>query len=168
MAKKTENTEAMTTTETFDPNEVLAHIIKDDDGNYYVKDLKTGETGPACKLCDANDKTIVLTKNSSNRKWANRAKADEAIAKDGYFPLCYKESKHFGPIGTKMPNDKLIQYLPEELQAEYKAIIDRAIAAREADKAKPMTDIEKAQAKIAKAQAALDKLLAQAAGTDKE
>jgi hypothetical protein len=40
------------------------------------------------------------------------------------------------------------------------------MAARDADKKKPMTELEKAQAKLLKAQAALEKLMAEAAGTD--
>lgn len=159
MAKKKD--EQVAETVAYDETTVLAHIVKDEDG-YHVVDVETGETGPSCKFCDANDKTIVLTPNRANRKWANRAKADEAIEKDGFFPLTYKASKHFGPTGTKMPNEKLIKFLPEDLQHEYRAIIDRAIAAREAAKSKPLTELEKAQAKLKRAQEAYAKLMAQA------
>ena len=53
--------------------------------------------------------------------------------------------------------------LDEAEQAEYKAIIERAMKAREDAKAKPMTEMEKAQARLAKAKEALAKLEAQAA-----
>lgn len=151
-----------TVDEMFDENTVYAMITKDDDGNFHVVDFD-GTVGPVCKFCDAGDKTIVLTKNKSNRQWFNRAKAEAEIAEKGHVDLYYKASKHFGTVGNKLPNEKLIGYLPEAEQAEYKAIIDRAIAARNEAKAKPMTELEKAQAKLAKAQEALAKLQAQAA-----
>ena len=153
--------QVMETVEEFDENTVYAKIIKEDDG-FHVVDFD-GTVGPVCKYCDADDKTIVLTKNKSNRQWFNRKKAEAEIAEKGYVELYYKASKHFGPSGAKLPNEKLISYLPEELQAEYKAIIDRAIKARNDAKAKPMTELEKAQAKLAKAQAALAKLQEEAA-----
>ena len=80
--------------------------------------------------------------------------------------LYYKATKTIGPVGTRLPNEKLISYLSAEDQAEYRAIIDRAIAAKNADKVQPKTELEKAQAKLLKAQAALEKLMAEAAGTD--
>ena len=149
---------------TYAPDEVLAKIVKLEDG-YHVEDMD-GNISDVCKLVDEGGKTIALPKNPSNRKWFNKAKADDAIAANGYCPLTYKASKTLGPVGsrsTAMPNAKLISYLSEEEQAEYKAIIDRAIAARDADKKKPMTEKEKLEAKIAKAKAALAALEAEAA-----
>lgn len=149
---------------TYAPDEIVAKIIKLEDG-YHVVD-NDGTEGPVCKLVDEGGKTIALTKNNSNRKWFNKAKADAEIAEKGYCGLTYKGSRTIGPVGsrsTAMPNAKLIAYLSEEEQAEYKAIIDRAIAARDADKKKPMTEKEKLQAKIAKAKAALAALEEQAA-----
>ena len=147
-----------TPVEEFDPETVYATIVKRDDG-YHVIDFD-GTEGPVCKLCDANDKTIALTKNKSNRQWFNRAKADAEIEEKGHVDLYYKASVKIGSTGgsTKMPNAKLIEYLSEEEQAEYKAIIDRAIAARDADKKKPLTEEEKIQARIAKLQARLAEL----------
>lgn len=144
-----------------DPNTVYAKIIKEDDG-YHVVDFD-GSIGEVCKLCD-NDKTIVLTKNASNRQWFNIAKAEKEIAEKGFVELYYKGTKHIGSSSSRIPNEALIKYLPEEDQAEYKAIIARAMAAKEADKKKPMTELEKAQAKFEKAKAALAKLEAEAAG----
>lgn len=149
---------------TYAPDEVLAHIIKDDDGNFRVKDLITGEIGEVCKFCDEGDKTIVLTPNSANRKWANRAKADAAIAEQGFFPMVYKATKHVGTGAVRVPNAKLIKFLPEDLLAEYNAIIERAKEAMLAAKAKPMTEREKLEARIKKAQEALAKLTAQEDG----
>lgn len=145
----------------YDPNKVYATIVKRDDGFHVIDE--DGTEGPVCKYCDANDKTIVLTKNASNRQWFNRAKAEAEIAEKGHVDLYYKAARHLGEVTRNtMPNAKLISYLSEEDQAEYKAIIDRAIAAREADRKKPMTELEKAQARLEKAQAALAKLQAEA------
>ena len=165
MVDETVPAENDTTMATHNPDEVLAYIVKYEDG-YHVID-QDGTEGPVCKLVDDGEKTIALTKNASNRKWFNRAKADEAIAKDGQCPLTYKATKVLGPQGsrsTKMPNEKLIAYLSAEEQEEYKAIIARAIEARDADKAKPMTEAEKLEAQIAKAKAKLAQLLANAEG----
>lgn len=147
--------------EVMDPNTVYAKIIKEDDG-FHVVDFD-GSVGPVCKLCDEGNKTIVLTKNKSNRQWFNVARAEKEIAEKGFVELYYKATKHIGSASSRIPNEALIKYLSEEDQAEYKAIIARAIAAREADKKKPMTEREKLEAKIAKAKEALAKLEAEAA-----
>ena len=160
MAKNIENVSEVTEA-VIDVNEIQAKIIKEDDG-FHVVD-KDGTVGPVCKLVDEGDKTIALTPNASNRKWFNKARAEQEIEKNGYCALYYKASKTFGPQGTKLPNAKLIAYLSEAEQAEYKAIIERAMKAREDAKAKPMTEMEKAQARLAKAKEALAKLEAQAA-----
>lgn len=146
-----------------DLDKVYATIIKDDDGNYHVVD-EDGTVGPVCKLVDEGDRTIALTKNASNRKWFNRKKADEEIAEKGHVDLYYKASKTFGPSSSHIPNEKLCEkYLTPEEFAEYKAIIEEAYKRRDEDKAKPKTELEKAQERVAKAKAAYEKLLAQAA-----
>lgn len=152
-----------TMTEEFDPNTVYAKIVKRDDG-YHVIDFD-GTEGPVCNK-RTSDGYIVLTPNKSNRKCINEKATEKAFAEGATeIPLYYKAPRQMNGTGTKrLPNEKLISYLPEELQIEYKAIIDRAIAARNDAKAKPMTELEKAQAKLAKAKAAYEKLLAEASG----
>jgi hypothetical protein len=146
-----------------DPDKVYATIIKDDEGNYHVVD-EDGTVGPVCKLVDEGDRTIALTKNASNRKWFNRKKADEEIAEKGHVDLYYKASKTFGPSSSHIPNEKLCEkYLTPEEFAEYKAIIEEAYKRRDEDKVKPKTELQKAQERVAKAKAAYEKLLAQAA-----
>lgn len=152
-------------TEEFDPSTVapdtvLAVINKKEDG-YYLTDTQTGtETGPL-KTCDEGA-TLVLPKNSSNRKWVRIKVADAAIAEHGQCDLVYKASKTFGSVTTvrRIPNAKLFEYLSEEEQAEVKAIFDRAYDAMAADKAaiKPVTDVDKIKAKIAKLQAQLEEV----------
>ena len=145
-----------------DPETVYAKIIKEEDG-YHVVDFD-GTVGPVCKLCDEGNKTIVLTPNASNRKWFSVAKAEQEIAEKGYVELYYKGTKKIGSGSTRIPNEKLISYLPQELQDEYKAIIARAIEAKNADKKKPVTEREKLMARIEKAKAALAALEAEASG----
>ena len=163
VAQEAEVVEQAMESEVLDPNKVYAHIIKDEDGDFRVVDYN-GEIGPKCKLVDEGDRTIALTPNKSNRKWFNKARAEAEIAEKGQADLYFKASKHFGSANTRMPNEKLVEkYLSADELAEYKAIIQRAIEAREADKKQPKTDLEKAQEKLAKAKAAYEKLLAQAA-----
>lgn len=149
---------------TQDKDTVLAYVVKREDG-YHVVDAATGEEGPLCNR-RTTDGYIILTPNAANRKCVNEKNAEAYFAAnpDGKIELTYKATRSIGSTGPKMPNEKLIAYLSEEEQEEYKAIIARAIAARDADKKKPMTELEKAQAKLAKAQAALEKLMAQAEG----
>ena len=145
----------------YENGELAAKIVKDGD-EYFIETLD----GVRLEAKITDDKlTLMLSPNPSNRKWFNIARCEAAIAEQGFCPLTYKATKVLGPQGsrsTKMPNEKLIAYLSPEEQEEYKAIIARAIAARDADKAKPMTEREKLEAKIAKAKAALAKLEAEA------
>lgn len=150
---------------TYEPDEVLAKVVKREDG-YHVID-KDGTEGPVCDKRTA-DGYIILTKNTANRKCLNEKNAEKFFAEnpDGCIELKYKASRTLGPVGsrsTALPNAKLIAYLSEEEQAEYKAIIDRAIAARDADKKKPMSEADKLRARIEKAKAALAALEAEAA-----
>ena len=135
--------------------EVLAKLVKRDDG-YHVID-QDGTEGPVCDK-RTSDGYIILTPNAANRKNVNEKKAEAFFAEnpDGFIGLTYKATRKLGEVTTRaIPNAKLISYLPEELQAEYKAIIDRAIAARDAARKQPMTEEEKLKAKIEKLKAKL-------------
>ena len=150
---------------------VYASIILKDDG-YHVVD-QDGTEGPVCKLVDEGEKTIALTKNASNRKWFNRKKADEAIAESGSCPLYYKGTKANGPRtaskSVRDPLAKLVPYMSEEDVTAYRAIMERAVAAMEADAKKPLTDVEKAQLALEKAKAKYEALIAaQTAGNTEE
>ena len=159
MSKKEEIVEAMISEE-LDDQTVYAHIVKRDDG-YHVVDFD-GTEGPVCDK-RTSDGYIILTPNKANRKCYNEKNAEKFFAEGGEaIELTYRKTRVIVNKNT-LPNAKLVAYLPEDLQAEYKAIIDRAIAARDAAKSKPMTELEKAEAKVAKAKAALEKLKAEAA-----
>lgn len=146
-----------------------AKIRKIEGHGYVVAQIVDGveQVSEVCKIVDEG-KTIALPANDSNRKYFNINKFEEAKDENGEMPLTYKASIKLGDRPARIPNEKLISYLPEDLQAEYRAIIDRAMAAREEAKAKPMTDLEKAQAKLERAKAALAKLEAEAAEKEAE
>lgn len=145
---------------TYAEDEVLCEIIKEN-GEYFLVDLESGERSEALTI--SSDKvSLGLPKNRANRKFAKPNVVDEKLEKGERYLMTYKESKHFGSV-SKMPNEKLISFLSEEDQNEYKEIIARAIAAKEADKKKPMTDLEKAQAQLERAKAKLAKLIEEAA-----
>lgn len=153
---------AETTAETIvNPEEVMATIVKRDDG-YHVID-KDGTEGPVCKLTN-DQKSICLTPNAANRQWYAVKRLDAAFADPSCtgVPLYFKATRHLDPNAPKapkaLPNAKLISYLPEDVQAEYKAIIERARAAMDADRKKPVSEADKLRARIAKMQAQLDAL----------
>lgn len=110
--------------------------------------------------------TIMLPENPTNRKLINKAVADKKLDKnpDG-FELTVKAACVPGQTTSlAVPNKKLIEYLSDAEKEEYMAIIERARQAYEAAKAKPMTEKEKLEAKIAKLQAQI----AAMDNTDKE
>lgn len=149
--------------ETVDTSVVDVKIVFCEDADYLVDNGTKSEPLQITKdgLC------YVLPVNSANRKWFSLKKIDAAkAAGQTEIVLDYKASRATGSCSQHLPNEKLISYLPEAEQAEYKAIIERAMKAREDAKAKPMTELEKAQARVAKAQAAYDKLLAEAANSN--
>ena len=158
--KKEKEIENVEETTTFEPGVSTAKLVIAEDGVHLVDD---GVDKGICPIA-SDGIAYVLPVNSANRKWFTVKKAD-ALREKGIteVELEYRETRKIGPVGSKLPNEKLISYLPEDLQAEYKAIIDRAIAARNDAKSKPMTELEKAQAKLAKAKAAYDKLIAETA-----
>ena len=141
----------------------LAAAIIVNDGEYVVVDLDGAVLGTTT-LVDGG-KTLKLPANPSNRKWFNLAIADKAISEQGRCELCYKATKKIGSgVSSKLPHAKLIAYLPDDLQAEYNAIIDEARKLMEADRATRKTGKtpeEKLAEKIAKKKAELDNLLAQ-------
>ena len=149
------------TSEELDRETVYAKIIKKEDG-YHVVDFD-GTEGPVCDK-RTSDGYIILTPNKANRKCYNEKNAEKLFSEGAEcIELFYKPTRKIGPSGNRIPNEKLISYLPEAEQAEYKAIIERAKKARDDAKAKPMTELEKAQAKLERAKAALAKLQEEAA-----
>lgn len=154
-----ENIENVENVETFNKDEELCELINVD-GKYFLVDLATGEEKEfGTKV--TTDGYYILPQNRANRKCYNKKNLDAIFEKGETVKLTYKASKHFGPTGNKIPNEKLIAYLPEDLQNEYKEIVMRAIEARNAAKTKPMTQEDKIKAQIAKYEAKLAELEAQ-------
>ena len=139
--------------------EVLAKLVRLEDG-YHVID-NDGTMGPVCNKM-TSDGYIILTPNASNRKNINKKNADTYFDEnpDGYIGFTYRPTRKIGAVSNRIPNEKLIAYLSPEEQEEYKAIIARAMAAKEAAKTQPKTELEKARERAEKAMAAYHKLLA--------
>lgn len=99
--------------------------------------------------------TLMLPENPTNRKLINKAVADKKLDKnpDGFELTVKAACVHGQTTSLVVPNKKLIEYLSDAEKEEYMAIIERARQAYEAAKAKPMTEKEKLEAKIAKLQA---------------
>lgn len=150
----------------------MVTIKKVDD--QYIMDVDGTETVLEVKQPKGWDKTLFLPENPTGRKLINLTACDKRLeANGGSFELTVKTAHATGPRGKTVPNAKLIEYLKtldngQELYDEYMAIIDEAYKAMEASKAKPLTEREKLELKIKKAQEALAKLEADAADTDKE
>lgn len=122
-----------------------------------------GEVHHCTKLVPYKNRVMVeMPENSTLRKWTDKARLDIAIAADGKLTLGYKARIKLGAGGTHYPQEKLIAYLSEEEQAEYKAIVDKArkamADAKAAAKAAPLTPYEKAKRALERAQAKLAEL----------
>lgn len=150
----------------------MVTIKKVDD--QYIMDVDGTETVLEVKQPKGWDKTLFLPENPTGRKLINLAACDKRLeANGGSFELTVKTAHATGPRGKTIPNAKLVEYLKtldngQELYDEYMAIIDEAYKAMDAAKAKPLTEREKLELKIKKAQEALAKLEAAAADTNKE
>ena len=150
----------------------MVTIWKVDD--QYIMDVDGTETVLEVKQPKGWDKTLFLPENPTGRKLINLAACDKRLeANGGSFELTVKTAHATGPRGKTIPNAKLVEYLKtldngQELYDEYMAIIDEAYKAMDAAKAKPLTEREKLELKIKKAQEALAKLEAAAADTNKE
>lgn len=142
--------------------EVKCKLVKtDEEPGYAVVDGET--TTPVRAVNEYKGRLVIaLPDNSSNRKYFDAKRADEAIAANGYCELTYKPTIVIGERKTAVPNAKLIEYLTDDLKAEYLSIVERARAAMEADRKKPLTEAEKLQKQIERARAKLAELEAAA------
>ena len=111
------------------------------------------------KTYPAEPFTLVLPANSANRKYFNSKKVEAA---GGKIELVYKESKTLGPRTESTPRKGLEEYLEGDDKTTYLALVEKAKAAREAaNKKTPMSELEKAQRAVERAQAKLNELQAQ-------
>lgn len=149
------------------------------DGTYYMSIDGAEVIALEVKQPNGWDPTIFLPENPTGRKLINCKVADAKLEK-GQFILTDKAVRTPGIVGARsasVPNRALVEHLKSidfdevtgktgiELHEEYMAIIEAAKVSMAADKAKPMTELEKAKAKLERARAALEALEAQAGGT---
>lgn len=139
-----------------DFNATIKVINYDCETGYAIVD--GDNTIPCDKIVPYKGRELVhLPSNSTLRVWTDRAKLDAAIAANGYLELAYKARVTQGH-STAAPRIPGIQYLSEEEQNELNTLIANARERMQADKKKPMTELEKLQAKLAKVQAQIDAL----------
>lgn len=133
-----------------------ADLVMDEDGKFYVDDNGVRTAECVVKPYRGGRHEIHLQPNSSNRKIWDWDDAKEKCANGGRIKLLFKPAINLGTVTrNNVPNAKLIEYLSDEDKAEYMAIIERAKAAMEAARKKPMTEAEKLRAQIAKLEAKL-------------
>lgn len=143
----------------------MVTIKKVDD--QYIMDVDGTETVLEVKQPKGWDPTLFLPENPTGRKLINLAACDKRLeANGGSFELTEKAARASGPRGRTVPNAKLVEYLKmldngQALYDEYMSIVEATWKAMDDAKAKPLTEREKLEAKIAKAKAALDKLMAE-------
>lgn len=112
--------------------------------------------------------TLVLPANSANRKYCSTNTVANA---GGTLTLQYKASKTFGPRTTPAaPKATLESFLTGDDQATFKALKEKAIAAKTAAANTPMSDLEKAKRAAERANARVAELetLAKAESTKDE
>ncbi len=139
-----------------DFNATIKVIPYDCETGYAIVD--GDNTIPCDKVVPYKGRELVhLPSNSTLRVWTDRTKLDAAIADHGYLELTYKARMTVGH-SSAAPRIPGIQYLSEDEQNELKTIIANARERMQADKKKPLTELEKLQAKLAKVQAQIDAL----------
>ena len=126
-------------------NNPIGYAIVDDDN-----------TIPCDKIVPYKGREVVhLPSNSTLRVWIDRAKLDAAIADHGYLELDYKARTQQG-VSTKMFKVPGAMLLSEEEQAELTSIVTAARERMQADKKKPLTELEKLQARLDKLNAKIE------------
>lgn len=96
---------------------------------------------------------LKLPENSANRVWVDQ----ETVRLKGEIELDYKESRHLGTI-NRGPRKKDEDYMTDEEKAIIADIMAKVKERREADKPRPLTELEKLELKIKKYQEQLEKL----------
>ena len=133
----------------------MVRVYKEND-KYFMED--NGDTQEVTKI-SYEKKTgkywLILPTNSSNRKGVDISK----ITDDG-INIEYRETRVLGArlsTGDKKP---WLEYLTEEELEQYNSLVEIAKQRKsDAEKKQPLTAIEKARIKLAKAQAEVDRLL---------
>ncbi len=120
--------------------------ITNDDGSMDVKNIET--------IVDEG-KTLKLPDNPSNRKYYAIKKLEDVTEVE----LTYKASITLGTRENSEPKKPLEDYLEGNDRALYLELVEKAKKNRaEATKKKPMTELEKAEAKVARLMAQIEEL----------
>lgn len=140
-----------------------AYTHTGDDAYELMSEDKTISYGKAKIKPDAGSNkkmAIFLPKSPCNRKLILLNVSNKHFAEHDELRLEYKASKHIesGARGTYTvgqplkKDEKLVPYLNEEDRAEYQAIVDRTIEVYNAQKPAELTELEKAQLTLKKAE----------------
>ena len=101
---------------------------------------------PITKRVPNDPLTLILPENPSNRKYFKAKKVDD---NGGEIELTYKETRTLGPKGETQPRKPLEDYLSPDEKVLFLELLEKAKKNREeANKRPPMTELEKAKAKM--------------------
>lgn len=125
---------------------------------YFMED-----NGNAVTLTPNEDRYLKLPANSVNRVWVSCAKVDKATDQCVDYGDVAKESRVLGQRTESTPRKGLEEYLEGKDKEMYLKLVEKAKANRDAaNKKVPMTDMEKAQRRLERAQAEVERLTKQA------
>lgn len=121
-------------------------VIVHDNGTEEVKEVKVAW----------DNKSLELPENPANRKWLFFSK----IGNKEVIELEYRPTRVLGPRGETSTKKPLEEYLEGEDKEMYLKLVEKARKAREeANKPKPMTELEKKLRAYEKAKAQYEALL---------
>lgn len=121
-------------------------VIVHDDGTEEVKEVKVAW----------DNKSLELPTNPANRKWLFFSK----LKNQDEVELQYRETRTLTPRAESAPRKGLEEYLEGEEKEMYLKLVEKARKAREeANKPKPMTELEKKLRAYEKAKAQYEALL---------
>lgn len=123
-------------------------------GTYFMDD-----NGNVVALTPNDDRYLKLPANSVNRTWVSCAKIDKAPNQCVDYGEDVKVARTLTSRGESTPRKGLEEYLEGDDRETYLKLVEKAKANREAaNKKAPMTEIEKAQRRLERAQADVARL----------
>lgn len=127
------------------------------------------DNGNVVELTPNDDRYLKLPANSVNRTWVSCVKVDKAPGQCVDYGNEVKVARTLTQRDESTPRKGLEEYLEGEDKETYLKLVEKAKANREAaNKKTPMTDLEKAQRRLERAQANLAKVQAQQTPDDSE
>ena len=124
-------------------------------GKFFMND-----NGSVVELTPNADNYLKLPANSVNRAWVSCAKVLKATNQELDYGDEVKVARTLAPRGESTTKKGLEEYLEGEDKELYLKLVAKAKANREeANKKQPMSELEKAQRRLERAQAKLTELL---------